>query len=178
MDWLTEAERRLRRGNRILFTRESPLLQDLLLVMEGTDRRPLVRWALEQAGRAADALAKRYPADDRPARALAAGARWAAGEIKMPEARRAILACHAMAHAVDCPADSALCHAVGQACSVVHTKGHAAGLPAYELTAIVLEYGLTRCRGPVEARKQEYMERLLYWRDNASGLAGKWAPFL
>ena len=91
MDWLTEAERRLRRGNRILFTRESPLLQDLLLVMEGMDRRPLVRWALEQAGRAADALAKRYPADDRPARALAAGARWASGEIKMPEARRAIL---------------------------------------------------------------------------------------
>ena len=85
MDWLTEAERRLRRGNRILFTRESPLLQDLLLVMEGTDRRPLVRWALEQAGRAADALAKRYPADDRPARALAAGARWASGE--MPRGR-------------------------------------------------------------------------------------------
>lgn len=29
MDWLTEAERKLRHGNRILFTRESLLLQDL-----------------------------------------------------------------------------------------------------------------------------------------------------
>lgn len=29
MDWLTEAGRKLRHGNRILFTRESLLLQDL-----------------------------------------------------------------------------------------------------------------------------------------------------
>lgn len=53
----------------------------------------------------------------------------------MPVAKRAILDVHAMARDMDDPADAALCHAVGQRCSCVHTPKHALGLPVYELTA-------------------------------------------
>ena len=39
----------------------------------------------------------------------------------MPVAKKAILECHAMAKELTDIADIALCHAIGQACSVVHT---------------------------------------------------------
>ena len=62
---------------------------------------------------------------------------WAMGKVKMPSARPAILAVHAMAKQLQDPGDAALCHGVGQGCSTVHTPRHAMGLPIYELTALV-----------------------------------------
>ena len=59
----------------------------------------------------------------------------------MPVAKRAILDVHAMAKLMDDPVDAALCHAVGQGCSCVHTPKHALGLPVYELTAVFLTGG-------------------------------------
>ena len=90
--------------------------------------------------------------------------------------KRQILACHAAAKQVTGREDAALCHAVGQACSVVHTAGHALGFPIYELTAIVYRHGLERCAGAVEARRQEYITRLFYWSERCD--AGEWAKFL
>ena len=60
----------------------------------------------------------------------------------MRYAQRKILDCHAFAKEAGCKEDVALCHAVGQACSVVHTAGHAIGYPAYDLTAIIHRYGI------------------------------------
>ena len=84
----------------------------------------------------------------------------------MPIAKRAILDCHAMAKELTNPADIARCHAVGQACSVVHTAGHALGYPMYELTAIVLELGLDDCREPIEHRVRYYEQRLHDWAEH------------
>ena len=83
-----------------------------------------------------------------------------------------------MAKELNSQADSARCHAVGQACSVVHTVGHALGYPVYELTAIVLEYGLEDCRGAVEQRVAHYTERLRYWKEQEPNYPGAWADFL
>ena len=77
-----------------------------------------------------------------PRNTLIAAKAWAAGEIKMPVAKRAILNCHALAKKMTSPTDSARCHAIAQGFSVVHTTGHALGLPIYELTAIVRELGV------------------------------------
>ena len=74
--------------------------------------------------------------------------------------------------------DIAMCHAVGQACAVVHTAGHAMGYPMYDLTAIVLAQGIDQAAEAVERRKQEYIGRLLYWRENESQYQGEWADFM
>ena len=58
--------------------------------------------------------------------------------------------------------DAALCHAVAQACSVVHTPRHALGYPVYELTARVIRSGFEGFEDDVERRVSEYADRLAY----------------
>ena len=136
--WLAEVKAKAKRKNQILFSKDSLLLTDLCQLIARANRRALILWALELAEETARELAEKYPEDHRPLDAIAASRAWASGEIKMPIAKQAILNCHAMAKELENPTDIARCHAVGQACSVVHTVGHALGYPMYELTAIIL----------------------------------------
>ena len=176
--WLTEVRAKAKRHNQILFSRDSLLLAELSRLIEQTNRRALVLWALELAEETPRELAEKYPEDHRPREAIAASRAWAAGEIKMPIAKREILNCHAMAKELADPADIARCHAVGQACSVVHTAGHALGYPMYALTAMVLEHGLDDCREPIEERVMYYEQRLRYWMEYEKSCQQNWAGFL
>ena len=176
--WLAEMKAKARRKNQILFSRDSLLLDNLRHLIGQANRRTLILWALELAEESARELAERYPEDHRPREAIAASRVWAAGEIKMPIAKRAILNCHTMAKELTDSADIARCHAVGQACSVVHTAGHALGYPLYELTAIVLEQGLDNCRDAVERRVMYYEQRLRYWTEYEKTCQQNWAGFL
>ena len=160
---LSDAVSRHERGNAILFTRDSPCLSALRSLLESSDRRTVALWGLERAERTAEELARRHP-------------EWCRGEIKMPEAKRAILDVHAMARDMRSPADAALCHAVGQGCSCVHTPKHALGLPVYELTAVFLEGGEGRT-GAVAWRATSYLVDLKRIRD-AEKDGMQWAPFL
>lgn len=178
MDWMKEVEAALKAKRQVLFAKDSDFLSDLRLLLEEQDRRTVILWALELAGEAVHTLEERYPGEQRPGKALEAARLWASGKIKMPEAKAAILDCHAMAKELSSPEDIALCHGVGQACSTVHTAGHGMGFPIYELTALVRRFGLTQCREPVENRKQEYLERLIYWKEHMGDDHGQWAPFL
>lgn len=136
-----DALARLERGDAILFRKDSPFLAQLAGRLLSADRRTVVLWGLECAGRVADRLGVMFPEDGRPAEAVRTCTLWSEGAVRMPEARRAILAVHGMARDVGDLIAAALCHAVGQGCSCVHTPGHAMGLPVYELTAILLEGG-------------------------------------
>ncbi len=138
---LTDAFDRHSRGCAILFTRDSPCLSRLSEDLNAADRRTVVIWALENAARVADVLEASHPDDPRPSAAVSACTLWSMGDVLMPFAKRAILDVHAMARDMDDPADAALCHAVGQGCSCVHTPKHALGLPVYELTAAFLRSG-------------------------------------
>ena len=178
MDWLEAAREKAKRKNQILFSPDSPLLQGLSTLVGTQNRRVLVLWALESAEETVETLEQRYPGEDRPRQALEAAWLWAAGTIKMPLARRAILDCHALAKEFSAPADMARCHAVGQACSVVHTPGHALGYPIYDLTALARELGLDRCRDALEARAEHYVDRLLYWQAQPEDQGRSWAVFL
>ena len=71
-----------------------------------------------------------------------------------------------------------MCHAVGQACAVVHTAGHAIGYPIYDLTSIVYKYGIENCISAVEARKQEYIDKIFYWNMQLGDYKGEWADFM
>lgn len=92
--WLAEVQAKARRRNQILFAVESPLLAELRRLIAGANRRALILWALELAEETVRELERRYPDDHRPREAAEAARAWAAGEIKMPLAKRAILACH------------------------------------------------------------------------------------
>ena len=176
--WLAEVIAKANRKNQLLFSKDSLLLDNLRHLSDLTNRRVLILWALELAGETVLQLAERYPEDLRPREAITEASAWAAGEIKMPIAKQAILNCHAMAKELAAPGDIALCHAVGQACSVVHTVGHALGYPMYELTAIVLEQGLENCRDAVDQRVMYYEQRLRYWMEYEKTCHQSWAGFL
>ena len=176
--WLAEVKAKAKRKNQILFAKDSLLLTDLCQLIAQANRRALILWALELAEETARELAGKYPEDHRPLEAIAASRAWASGEIKMPIAKQAILNCHAMAKELTEPADIARCHAVGQACSVVHTAGHALGYPMYALTAMVLEHGLEECREPIEERVMYYEQRLRYWTEYEKTCYRTWAGFL
>ena len=178
MDWLDEVSEREHRGNQILFRKDSILLQELNKCLREQNHRTVVLWAMVLAEEAVRRLEEERPEEARPRLALEAARQWAAGKIKMPRAQRCILDCHAAAKAMPTAAGAALCHAVGQACAVVHTAGHAMGYPMYDLTAIVLAQGIEQAAEAVERRKQEYIGRLLYWRENESQYQGGWADFM
>ena len=177
MDWMEEVQEKIRRRNQVLFTQKSALLSGLGLLAQAQNRRTMVLWALELAGEGVAQLEEKNPGEGRPRAALEAAWAWAEGRCKMPQAQRAILDCHAAARDAATAEAAALCHAVGQACSVVHTPGHALGYPMYELTAIVRRLGAEHCRQAVENRARDYEGRLLAWA--ARGDQGRqWAPFL
>ena len=178
LDWMESVKARLKRKNQVLFSPKDDLLAPLALLLEGQDRRAVVLWAFALVEETVERLEQQSPGEDRPRTTLELCRLWAAGTVKMPQAKAAILACHALAREWDSPEDIALCHAVGQGCSVVHTAGHAMGYPIYELTALVCALGPDRCRAAVDTRAQIYLDRLLYWQDHWRDWSGSWAAFL
>lgn len=149
-----EVERNRKRGRKLLLDRDSPCILPLAEELEQAPRRALTLWALEGAERIA-----RAEGDGRLFSCVAAARAWAEGAILMPAARRAILAVHA----------------VGQACSTVHTPRHALGLPLYELTALARRGGAYECA--LRDRISEYRGRLADWK-SADLSAFSWAAFL
>ena len=128
-DWLETVKARAGRGNRILFAKDDALLHPLAELLQRESRRTVTLWALDLAEEVAAQLSQAHPGEARPESAVQAARAWAAGVIRMPLARQAILSCHALARELTAPGDIARCHAVAQGCSVVHTTGHAMGLP-------------------------------------------------
>ena len=91
----------------------------------------------------------------------------------MPQAKAAILACHALAREWDSPEDIALCHAVGQGCSVVHTAGHAMGYPIYESDRPgAAPLARDRCRAAVGHAGCRSILGLHFFPHSAGSLAG------
>ena len=178
MDWLEEVRARAKRRNKVLFMPGDALFDALSPLTERADRRALVLWALSLADDAVSRLRALLPEETRPMDAVRLARQWSRGEVKMPVAKAAILACHAVAREEVSPEAAALCHAVGQACAVVHARGHAMGFAVYELTAIARRAGIENCAPQIEARVCEYMERLQNAQARAETDPGPWAKFL
>ncbi|HML68065.1 MAG TPA: hypothetical protein PKA81_06660 [Clostridia bacterium] len=165
---------------KILYSRKSACIEPLRLLIEEQTHRTLVAWALECASRPLAFFEGRVACELRPREAVNRTYLWAQGEIKMPEARRAILAAHKAAGEagrIDLCAEAAA-RAVGHACATVHAATHALGLVFYWLTAVA------RNTAPEQRdlREQEELawltERLLYWQDHIENWNAPWAAFL
>lgn len=178
MDWIDEVNAKLKRKNQVLFDKNSEYMQDLILLFQEQTHVTMALWAFDFAEESIVALKEKYPNETRPEQALIAVKDWAAGNIKMRFAQRAILDCHAFAKETREKEDIAICHAIGQACAVVHTAGHAIGYPIYDLTSIIYKHGIDRCVETVEARKQDYIARLYYRKEHINDDQETWADFM
>lgn len=178
MDLQEQLERRLKARRQILFSKEDACIRELQQLLDGRSRQVTVSWALDLAEETAAHLAEKYPEDPRAEEAVAMARLWARGKVKMPAAKRAILACHAAAKAISSPEDIAHYHAVGQACATVHTDGHAVGYPIYDLTALIRREGTENCDALIARRMAHYLDRLAYWQEACTREPGQWAHFL
>lgn len=178
MDWLKEAENKLKNKRQILLSRDSDLLIPLELLINSQNRKTITLWALDLAKESSDFLVKKYPDEKAIKEVVEFSKKWAEGMIKMPAAKGKILECHDVAKRLDNKSDIALVHAVAQGCSVVHTVKHAMGYPIYELTSIIYTMGIDNCKEAVESRNREYIDRLLYFSDENIYSKRKWADFI
>ncbi len=174
----SDVEIKLKKRNKILFSRDSQCLQELIKLIQLQNHRTLVMWAFECAKGPLEQFETKYPNEKRPRTCIDLCEAWARGKIKMPLAKHAILDSHAVAKEIGDSVYSALCHAIGHAGATVHVETHALGLPFYELTAIVLKYGKDNFARPVSVKIDYYYNRLLYWQENTDKLELDWAGFL
>lgn len=174
----SDVEIKIKKRNKILFSRDSQCLQELIKLIEIQNHRTLVMWALDSAKLPLTQFEAKYPAELRPRTCLELSEAWARGKVKMSIAKRAILDSHAVAKVIDDSECGALCHAIGHAGATVHVETHAIGLPFYELTALVLKYGKDNYQKPVGEKISYYNQRLLYWQENNEKFGLEWADFL
>lgn len=168
---------RKKKGNKVLFRPNDEIFSPLNLLLEKASHREVILWALDLAEEDVKVLSQKYPCDNRAKNAFNAAEIWSRGQIKMREAQRAILDCHAAAKEISSASDIALYHAVGQACSTVHTAGHAMGFPVYDLTAAVVE-NFENCLEIAIQKTQRYIEKLHYVLNNPQLQNREWACFL
>lgn len=170
--------RRQKSRRQILFSREDPCIQLLQVQIDRCSRQAVISWALDLAEETVCLLEQKYPNDPRAREALTLTWQWARGEIKMPVAKGAILACHGAAKEISDWECIAHYHAIGQACGTVHANGHAIGYPIYDLTALIRKEGVTGCENLVHNRIMHYSEKLRYWCVASKDSREKWADFI
>lgn len=174
----SDVEIKIKKRNKMLFSRDSQCLQELIKLIQIQNHRILVMWALDCAKLPMEQFEAKYTGERRPRTCLELCEAWARGKIKMPIAKRSILDAHAVAKTIDDSEYGALCHAIGHAGATVHVETHALGLPIYELTALVLKYRKDNFQKTVSEKINYYYNRLLYWQENTDKLGLGWADFL
>ncbi|MDB7953250.1 putative immunity protein [Faecalitalea cylindroides] len=157
---IEDVKNKQKRKNQILFDRNSTCLQPLLEEIRKYPHKTLTLWALTCAQVPANELNQLLTNDDRVKIALDLCTKWMQGHVKMPQAKKALLSVHAIAKETDDAYIKALAHAIGQACGSVHVETHAFGLVMYEMTSIVIKYGIDDCL-PYLEEKLEYYQKML-----------------
>lgn len=175
---MQDVENRLMKRNKVLFSRDSQCLHDLINLIQLQNHRTLVMWALDCAKLPLAQFEAKYPQERRPRICLEFCEAWARGKMKMPSAKQAVLGSHAVAKEINDNEYGALCHAIGHAGATVHVETHAVGLPFYELTTLVIKYGKVNYAKPVIEKIDYYYNRLLYWAKITDTLNLDWAEFL
>ncbi len=103
--------------------------------LDQSDHQALVLWATDCAERVLPYFEEKFPKDDRPKQAIAAGRAWVRGEITMSEARAAAFAAHAAARDADQPAARAAARSAGHAAATAHVPAHATHAATYAVSA-------------------------------------------
>lgn len=142
----------------------APYIQSLVRQIETQAKPTLARWAIEECERCLVPIWNRHhPEDLRPQDALKAARDWMSGAVKLPEARRRILGCHAAAREAGAhPAAQAAARAIGQSASTIHAPRHCIGLALYGSLAVAYHaLGTKAAWEQLEARAAEECARML-----------------
>lgn len=119
---------------------EAPYIQSLLKAIEGQSKETLLNWVLGYAERKLLPLWKKhYPDDKRPEKALQAARNWREKKIKLPEAKKFILECHAAARDAEIAVAQAAARAIAQSASSIHVARHCIGLPLYGAVSVAYD---------------------------------------
>lgn len=120
---------------------ESPYIQSLMRLIKTQSKSTLAHWAVDYAESVLLPLwNKHYPDDQRPQNALNAAREWLSGAIKLPQAKKTILECHAAARETDGnPVAQAAARAIGQSASTIHSARHCIGLALYGALAVAYD---------------------------------------
>lgn len=126
---------------KILSNLDAPYIQSIVALASTQTKLTLVTWCVDYAEAVVLPLFLKYePEDERPRLALKAAREFMAKKIKFPEAKQAILACHAAARkASDNPVAQAAARAIGQSASSIHVARHCLGLALYGALALAYE---------------------------------------
>lgn len=166
---------RWKNKNKLLFTRDSPSLQELMNTIRLSTHQALVLWAFKCVKPIIEDLKTRHDVDSLD-NAFFLVEQWAKGEVKMGLAKKAILDVHSLAKTTSNIIDQALFHAVGQGLAVVHVETHSIGLVIYELTAMVFKQGCSSIDSVVTDKIKIYIDILKKCEKNTNNY--KWASFL
>jgi len=120
---------------------QASYIQSLMRLIETQSKATLATWAVDYAEQVLLPLwSKYYPDDLRPQNALKAAREWLSGAIKLPQAKAAILECHAAAREASAhPVAQAAARAIGQCASTIHSARHCIGLAFYGALAVAYE---------------------------------------
>lgn len=152
------------KARKMLSNWDALYIQSLVKLIETQSKSTLAHWAVDYAERVLLPLwSKYYPDDLRPQNALIAARQWLSGEIKLPQAKTAILECHAAAREADTkPVAQAAARAIGQSASTIHSARHCIGLALYG--ALAVAYDILGTNAPWEQLEQcaaDECERML-----------------
>lgn len=160
---------------KMLFRPSDDGVEELYLLAAECPKLAMVVWAYEYSEKYVE-LFEEYVDDDRVRRSREASYLWAKGVIKMPEARRYILAAHTAAKESGDEVAEAAARAVAHAASTVHSERHALGLALYGLTALAKKYGTDSKE--VSEEKSRLLNGLRSVISEKSYLSERWARFL
>lgn len=129
------------KARKMLSKWEAPYIRSLMNLIETQSKATLVTWAVDYSEQVILPLwSKYYPDDPRPQNALNAAREWLSSLIKLPQAKKIILECHAAAREADGnPVAQAAARAIGQSSSTVHSVRHCIGLAFYGAIAVAYD---------------------------------------
>jgi len=173
----SDVDIKIKKKNKILFSKNSECLKELVELMNSSSHKELVLWAFDCCETTLDIFEEKYQQEKRPRICRDTTIEWSKGKIKMPIAKKAILDCHRVSKEIDDSEYGAMCHAIGHACATVHVQTHAIGLVIYELTSLVIRYGEHSYHKPVTEKIEYYINKLLFWKDDHNSNFREWASF-
>lgn len=120
---------------------EAPYIQSLMKLIETQSKLTLAIWAIDYSEQVILPLwSKHYPNDLRLQKALNAARDWLSGAIKLPQAKSAILKCHAAAREAEGNSVAqAAARTIGQCASTIHSARHCIGLAFYGALAVAYD---------------------------------------
>lgn len=129
------------KARKMLSDWQAPYIQSLMKLIETQSKETLVIWAVDYSEGVILPLWRKYYLDDlRPQNALNAAREWLSGTIKLPQAKLAILQCHAAARETEGNSVAqAAARTIGQCASTIHSPRHCIGLAFYGGIAVAYD---------------------------------------